>query len=196
MPSTKRFPDDELPPAVHGLLATWWDATFHPSELAASVAKGEPRVAPGTYFGVSLLASCLFAAVINRLQLMYVLETFGASAMLSFFERLRLAELGAGILLYFFAIGVSALLFAAWSQRSLREVIRMRAYGMGPISHLYAWWAMYRWLREVHPGARRPEAWALMGFTVEHGLAIVLAHSFAWPLRDLLLDTVFSILPA
>lgn len=188
MHSTDRLSDDASPLAKHGLLDTWWDATVHPSDLAASVAKGEPRVAPGAYFGAAIVASCLIAAATNRLQLNYLLQTFGASAQLHFFERLRLFELGAALLLYLGAASVSALLFAAWSRRSLGEVLRMRAYGMGPIANLYAWWTMYRWLREVHPVARRPEAWALMSFTVEHGLAVVLVDTFAWPLRDLLLE--------
>lgn len=77
--------------------------------------------------------------------------------------------------------------FSFAAKLPLRQVLRAQAYTLGPISHLYAWWTLYRWLREVQPAARRPEAWALMSFTVEWGLGGVLAHYFGLSLREALL---------
>lgn len=195
MPSTPRFPDEELPPVVHGPLATWWDATSAPSYLAASLAKGEPRVHPLAYAVAAIAAGGVIAIAVTRVQLTWQLDTFGATDTLPFLEPIVLAERAAHLGLHLLAVMVATALFALSTKVPVRDVLRVRSYTLGPISHLYAWWTMYRWLRERDPDARRPEAWALMSFTMEWGLSLTLAAYVGIPLRDIVLDMVRGILP-
>jgi hypothetical protein len=126
----------------------------------------------------------LIVVAVTHLQLAWVLARYRAADALWLFERVALADHAANIGLHFVAVMVAALLFARVTTLCAREVLRVRAYTLGPISHLYAWWTMYRWLRERHPAAQRPEAWALMSFTVEWGLSFVLSYYFRTPLQD------------
>lgn len=188
MSKAKRFPDEPLPPTTHGVVATWWDATLHPRELAGSLARGEPRVSAALYVLVAMVARGAIVAGVTHLQMSQALELFGAADTLDRLFRIALLDSVLAALLSVSAILVAVVFFAFVAKRTVREVLRVRAYGMGPVSYIYAWWVLYRWLREVSPGARRPEAWALMAFTLEWGLAVALGGSLLYPMRDAVLD--------
>lgn len=190
LPSTPPNPDEAPAQEKHGIVATWWDAVSEPSCLAASLAKGEPRVHPAIFAIIAITVGSMLVVAVTRLQLGSGFEELGLSAQLRFIERFALVDHAAHLGLHLLAMLFAAWLFAFSAKLPLRDVLRARAYTLGPISHLYAWWTMYRWLREVQPAARRPEAWALMSFTLEWGVSLVLAHHFGPLLRDALLDFV------
>lgn len=180
------------PRAKRGLVATWWDATVKPSVLAASLANAEPRVHPGVYATAAIVSSAMLAAVVVHVQLSGPFADLGLTHAQRGVERVAFATNFARLGLSLVGITAAVGLFAFASKRSMREALRVRAYTLGPISNLYAWWTLYRWLREAQPGALRPGAYALMSFTVEWGLRFVLTQYFELPLREVLLGILPS----
>lgn len=188
--TSHHFPDEDPPPVVHGIFATWWTATFDPREFADSLAQRNPRVSPWVYVPLVTIAGLGLAAGVLYLQVANGFGELGLANQVGPVVCLGLIDVGLRWLMALAAAGLSAAAVGRTTGVAPQDALATRAYATGPVTNLYAWWVMYLWMCAMTPSVRHPARHALLGLSLELGIALALFSTVLDPLRDLLSDAL------
>ncbi|GAB5541312.1 MAG: hypothetical protein SangKO_010720 [Sandaracinaceae bacterium] len=168
--------------SVGALPRMWVLATFRPSTLARRLCGGRGLARPFVYALLGTALTLVLSALATWFQTEHQLERFGASDALSSIATRSIAATSCHVIALVVTASGAAALVMGLTGRDPRLGLRARWLAMAPITHLIAWWLMFRVLQETGLARWAAAVVAIAGLVTEWLGAVLLRDLLFVPL--------------